>query len=394
MKNHENSMLLPTQTTGLTPHFYDQEEAKGRALLSNRIIEAFQPQIFNVTGYPVHVTSEAELWRYVDVMHETRLKSTVEDLLQGLTPEEFEIFRRAVSFMIAFTTSTFGRPLRCENALMRAMNIFRYIRAAKPQRVMEFGPGSGYLGLLHILDGIQYIGVENTQAFYLLQNRMWSAASEGKLCDLASDPMSFRDIAGHLSDYRAFHIPWWKTIDTALDDFPVTSDLVTANHCLVEMHDNAMKYYVRLSGAALRNGHGPFLFEGWGYELLRSRGIVTREFDAAGFRLAHVEDSIVAFSPDRKDRGYLTLPRRTSYREKLRSAGRRFIRLETFQQGYEISSYAGSNPLSTFVRDTQAKARSAATVTYQDVIAFLTSAYGKGAADAEDRFLEAIGKAY
>ena len=34
---------------------------------------------------------------------------------------------------------------------MRAMNIFRYIRAANPTSVVEFGPGSGYLGLLHIL---------------------------------------------------------------------------------------------------------------------------------------------------------------------------------------------------------------------------------------------------
>jgi hypothetical protein len=387
-------MLLKTGALVLTPEIYDLEEEKGRALLSNRVIEAFQPQVFNTTGYPVHVTSNAELWRYVDVMHETRLKATVEDLLKGLTPDEFTLFQRAVNFMIEFTTATFGRPLRCENALMRAMNIFRYIRAAKPQRVMEFGPGSGYLGLLHILDGISYIGIENSQAFYLLQNRMWSAAAKGSICELVGEPMSLREAANHLSEYSALHVPWWKAIDLDLENSPVNVDLVTANHCLAEMHGNAMKYCVRLAHAALKSNHGPFIFEGWGYELLRSRGIVTREFNDVGFRLCHVEERAVAFSADRQSGGYLALPRRTSVREKLRSVKRRFLRMETFPHGYEIASYSGPNSVSAFIQNTQANARAAATVTYRDVNAFLANIYGKNAESEEERFLELIGKTY
>ena len=387
-------MPLTSEMPTLTPQIYDRDEDKSRALLSNRVIEAFQPQVFNVTGYPVHVASEAELWRYVDVMHETRLKSTVEDLLQGLTPDEFALFQRAVRFMIDFTTATFGRSLRCENALMRAMGIFRYIRAAKPKRVIEFGPGSGYLGLLHILDGISYIGVENTQAFYLLQNRIWSAATKGSFCKLASDPMTLRDAATRLAQYRAVHVPWWKAVDMELVDLPLAVDLVTANHCLAEMHDNAMKYYVRLAHAALKNARGPFLFEGWGYELLRSRGIVAREFDSAGFRMCHVEERVVAFSSDREAGGYKTLPRPTSYREKLRSVTRRFLRLDTILHGYEIASYSGRSTLSTFIRDTQENAKKSATVTYADVTAFLASVYNKKNNSEEERFLELIGKSY
>ena len=387
-------MPLKSAADPLMPDLYDLEEKKGRALLSNRLIEAFQPQIFNQTGYPVHVSSEAELWRYVDVMHETRLKSTVEELLQGLTPDEFELFQRAVTFMIQFTTSTFGRPMRCENALMRAMGIFRYIRAAKPNRVMEFGPGSGYLGLLHILDGIQYVGIENTQAFYLLQNRMWSAATGGNFCELATDLMTLRDAAGQMPGSRALHVPWWKTVDFDLENLPLAVDLVTANHCLAEMHDNAMKYYVRMAYAALKHNRGPFIFEGWGYELLRSRGVVAREFDAVGFGMAHVEDRAVAFSSNRESSGYLPLPRQTSYGEKIRSVLRRFIRLESFPQGYEISSYGGPNSVSILIRDTQEKAKNAATVTYRDVIAFLADAYKNIPANEEERFLELIGKSY
>jgi hypothetical protein len=383
-----------TVTAPPTPQAYDQAEEKGRALLSNRVIEAFQPQVFNATGYPVHVTSEAELWRYVDVMHETRLRSTVEDLLGGLTPDEFALFRRAVNFMIEFTTATFGRPLRCENALMRAMNIFRYIRAAKPGRVLEFGPGSGYLGLLHILDGISYVAVENTQAFYLLQSRMWSAATNGSLCELATDPMTFPQAAGHFADYKTVHVPWWKVVDCDLQNAPLAVDLVTANHCLAEMQDNAMKYYVRLAYAALKKVRGPFLFEGWGYELLRSRGIVAREFDAVSFRMGHVEERIVGFSSERETSGFMELPRRTSCQEKLRSVIRRFLRLETFPHGFEIIGYNGANSVSTLIRNTQAKTHGAATVGYPDVIAFLAEAYKGKTVNDEETFLELIGKAY
>jgi hypothetical protein len=393
-KNRENTMHLNTERVALTPEAYNWEEAKGRAGLPNRVIEAFQPQVFNTTGYPVHVDHTQDLWRYVDVMHETRLKSTVEDLLQGLTPSEFELFRRAVTFMIEFTTATFGRPLRCENALMRAMSIFRYIRAAKPRSVMEFGPGSGYLGLLHILDGIQYIGIENTQAFYLLQNLLWTAATGGKFCELATGTQTLRDAAAHISEYRALHVPWWKTVEFDLDNPPVSVDLTTANHCLVEMHANAMKYYTRLAYAALKGNHGQFIFEGWGYELLRSRGIVTREFDLVGFRMCHVEERVVGFSSDHQITDFMKLPRKRSYREKLCGMQRRVIRMESVPFGYEIESYSAPNSISTLIRDTQKKVRTTATVTYDDVLDFLADVYGKMAANDEECFLRLIGKTY
>ena len=179
-----------------------------------------------------------------------------------------------------------------------------------------------------------------------------------------------------------------------LEDFPLTVDLVTANHCLAEMHDNAMKYYVRMAHAALKDAGGPFVFEGWGYELLRSRGIVAREFDARWISMCHVEERVVAFSSDPEMGDYKVLPRPTSLREKFRSASRRFLRLETFLHGYEIASYSGPNPLSAFVRNIQENAKRHTTVGYGDVTAFLASAYGNKNASQEERFLEWIGKSY
>jgi hypothetical protein len=195
----------------LQPATYNALEAAGRRNLPNRIIEAFYPETFNATGYPVQVRDDGELWRYVDVMHETRLEQTVDEVLNGLTSEELSLFERAVRFMIGFTQEHFGRPLRCENALLRAMNIYRYIRALTPRMVMELGPGSGYLGLLVLLDGIGYLACENTQAFYLLQNHLWSAAAKDRFLDLADDDRSLRDVLSNAPNGAVVHVPWWKT---------------------------------------------------------------------------------------------------------------------------------------------------------------------------------------
>ena len=176
------------------------------------------------------------------------------------------------------------------------------------------------------------------------------------------------------SDYRAIHVPWWKAVDLDLENPPLAADLVTANHCLAEMHDNAMKYYVRLANAALKPKAGTFLFEGWGYELLRSRGIVTQEFNAAGFRMAMLEKERWHFRRTARWRRQ-RICRGPPPTEKLRSALRRLLRLEPVLHGYEISAYAGRNTLSAFVRQTQEDTRKNATVHYSDVTAFLATAY-------------------
>ncbi len=378
----------------LMPSEYDALESAERMRLTNRMIEAFRPVTFAATGYPVHVSDERELWRYVDVMHETRLRDTIENVLHGLTPDEFAVFRRAISFMCDFTVRNFGKPLRCENALLRAMNVYRYIRAFNPRTVMELGPGSGYLGLLHILDGTGYIGCDNSQSFYLLQNRLWATAAGDRFSELAQDPRSLRAALSEDLHGKAVHVPWWKLIDLELDALPAAVDVVTANHCLAEMQHNALRYSLRLAYRLLAARKGPVVFEGWGYELLHPRALVAREFDSAGFGLYHLDDHIAAFaSRDRPATEYLALPRPVSLKRRLRNFTRRIVGLERIPYEYDVTIYSGHNDVSSAIRHTNDGVKKAATLNYADVTAFLSKVYGDETSP-EERFLALIDRRY
>jgi hypothetical protein len=381
-------------TATLQPTVYDALEAAGRGGLPNRVIEAFHPETFSATGYPVHIRDEGELWRYVDVMHETRLEQTVNQVLGGLTDEEFALFGRAVRFMIGFTQAQFGHALRCENALLRAMNIYRYIKALKPSTVMELGPGSGYLGLLLILDGIGYIACENTQAFYLLQNRLWQAAAGVRFLELAEDGRSLREVLSGLPDAAAVHVPWWKVVDLDLANLPGSLDVVTANHCLTEMQPNAMKYYLRMASSLLQPLPGAFVFEGWGSQINHPRGEVAREFSNTGFRLCHADGSVVAYVARAESEQYGHVPLPVSAKHKARNLARNLVGLPTVPYSYFIDRFSGGNRISKIIAGIEATLPNIAVHKYDDVTRFLSKVYGAGVASAEERFLALIGQNY
>jgi hypothetical protein len=79
---------------------YDVAERAAAQKYPNRILQAFYPEMFATLGYPTRVECVGQLWRYVDLMRETRTHYNVEVLLQGLTTEEFELFKR-VTRMVA-----------------------------------------------------------------------------------------------------------------------------------------------------------------------------------------------------------------------------------------------------------------------------------------------------
>jgi hypothetical protein len=53
---------------------YDTAEAAAADRFSNRIVQAFYPEMFQTLGYPMRVKRDGQLWRYIDVMHETRTR--------------------------------------------------------------------------------------------------------------------------------------------------------------------------------------------------------------------------------------------------------------------------------------------------------------------------------
>jgi hypothetical protein len=375
-------------TISLSAAAYDQAEATSRLSLTNRMIEAFSPAAFNATGYPVHVGDDRELWRYVDVMHETQSRHVIERVLDGLTSTEFAVFKKAAQFMVEFTRAHFGRPLRCENALLKAMNVYRYIKALDPHVVFEIGPGSGYLGLLLILDGIGYVACDNTQAFYLIQNRMWSTVAGGNFRELASEEGTLRDaLCGDLKG-KVVHVPWWKVVDLDLLSLPSKIDLVTANHCLAELQINAMKYYMRLAFRLLSNSKGPFAFEGWGANYLNSASDVTREFINASFRLNYEDKFITVFGTSETEQTNPP-PRPGRIPHRIRNVVRSALGFATIPRPYLVGGFRGNNKYSSLIQNVRGNHHASRKYYADEIMEYLAEIYPQ-AEDPEEKFLRLI----
>lgn len=276
---------------------YDAAEVTASEQFPNRIVQAFHPEMFQTLGYPMRVTRADQLWRYIDVMHETRTHFNMEVLLKGLTAEEFELYKRVVKIVDAYTTSQFGMRAHPTPALLRAIHALRLIKIvtgnARPP-VLEVGPGCGYLAMLLIMEGYPYIGTDVAQAFYLYQNRMLSLVAT-ELRELATEDGDILTVP-QPKPGTAIHIPWWKWITLSPDKIKLAAGIMTCNHALCEMHTHSMIYLAVVGRRMLSNfpGGGKFIFENWGYDLLHSRESVAQKFAEHGLRVVHDEYAMSA----------------------------------------------------------------------------------------------------
>ena len=310
-------MVSETIAAMLTVEEYNQKESAAVAAFPNRVVEMVNPVVFAAEGYPARVRSDSELWKYLDVMHETRFERDFANLHGGaITEKQFDQLRQVARTAHEFSRASFGLNLTTRGSLLRALNIFQHIADifdGSPARVFELGPGSGYLGCLFILNGWSYAASDIAQAFYLFQNRLWNHASGGKLKDLASDA----DWDGKTSPGEPVHVPWWEFYKLFEKQMPEV-DVVTCNHALAEMHPNSMAFALRVAREMLRGkGLKAFVFEGWGFERFVPRSTITKEFHRCGFNLVHNDDQITVFAPRESDCAspFARLPRLGSFQE-------------------------------------------------------------------------------
>jgi len=276
---------------------YDAAEAAAADRLPNRIIQAFYPEMFQTLGYPMRVKSADQLWRYIDVMHETRTNFNMEILLRGLTTEEFELYKRVVKIVDENATKQFGIRAHPTPALLRAIHALRLIKIvtgeARPP-VLEVGPGCGYLAMLLVMEGYPYIGTDIAQAFYLYQNHMLSLVATN-LHELATEEADILTVA-QPKPGTAIHIPWWKWVTLSPQKIKLSAGIMTCNHALCEMHTHSMVYLAVVGRRMLSNfpGGGKFIFENWGYDLLHSRESVAQKFAEYGLQVCHDEYAMTA----------------------------------------------------------------------------------------------------
>jgi hypothetical protein len=142
--------------------------------------------------------------------------------------------------------------------------------------VYEIGPGNGYLGALLALSGDRYAATDNSQAFYLWQNRLLAAIAPDEFWDWAEK--------GPPPDApRIQHWPWWDHVKLR-HRAPLHIDIFVSNCNLGEMNPYALKYTTRIARRLLaKSPIGRFLYVSVGNPLHASPAGIEQEIQRSGF---------------------------------------------------------------------------------------------------------------
>ena len=240
---------------------YNQAERAGRATVPNRTIESFSLEVFNATGYPCRIDDESELWRYHDVMQEGRFKQNLR-LIGSYSEHDFDLVTRSAKQILGFSERHLPIRNSGKHALTRSLYQYQLLMKNRPHdgplRILEIGPGSGYLGMLLANDGHQYFAMDAAQAFYLYQKKLWSDI-------YGADYFDYSESTSRPDSAKVTHIPWWQFANFSI---PIPDvDVVTINHALAEMHPQAVKtIFARLYSAWGDTDKKLVLAESMGYD--------------------------------------------------------------------------------------------------------------------------------
>jgi len=257
---------------------YNQAERAGRATVPNRAIESFSLEVFNAVGYPCRIEDESELWRYHDVMNEGGFKETLR-LIGSYSEHEFDLVTKTARQILSFSERHLPIRNSGKHALTRSLYQYQLLMKYRPHngplRILEIGPGSGYLGLLLANDGHQYFAMDAAQAFYLYQKKLWSDI-------YGADYFDYSESTSRLDTAKVTHIPWWRFANLSI---PIPDvDVVTINHALTEIHPQAVKtIFARLYSAWGDTDKKLVLAESMGYDYFKRKHAMYADIRSAGF---------------------------------------------------------------------------------------------------------------
>lgn len=272
---------------------YNKQECKGKIMLSNRFIRAFKPKLFEAGGFPTTVQVEDELIRYIDSMHAYSFDTHYNKLCGGITREEFELLKKCTYDIYELTKKTYRGEFLVKAPMIASICEKRIIEAAlgtiENKRVFEIGGGSGTLGCLLLEDGIKYAATDVTQAFYLIQNRLFNHICQNSINELVNEELN--------NNSRCIHIPYWKLWE--MRNSPIETDLVVSNHALLEMSPNSLRFYLNFCRKALeKSEEGIFVFQGGGWRIDQNLIDLINLFEEYGYYLKYFDHSkeIAGFS--------------------------------------------------------------------------------------------------
>jgi hypothetical protein len=271
---------------------YDAAEQDGRVDLSFAEIMAFSPRTFAQYGFPDRVKVERELARYADWNRDLGNQEYFKpgQFLKGpavqtdFTLDEVELLTRLRDQVVEMTEHRLGRAVRplcgpfAQLGLFRILNALRDIYDLPHLSVFEVGPGTGYLGALLLNQGHSYASMDNAQALYLFQNRLFSHVAAGERAEWGN-----ADCRGYRKLARCTTIPWWEFVRLPRH-CPFNVDLVISNTNLCEMTIDAMRFVVRIAQRMLAESKlGMFLFTNIGHAAQSNYDIVHGEFERTGY---------------------------------------------------------------------------------------------------------------
>lgn len=273
----------------ISVHEYAISERTHSARLANLEIAAFGPVVFNQLSFPHAVSDEQEIVRYVDSMHEDEAGNYYSSDFQ-VSEAELGLIEKIRENVRELTCQNFRRPIVPVIAPLGALKMFRVLseisrlHGNKKLKIVEFGPGSGYLGAMLALCGHQYVSIDIAQAMYLWQNRLYCKLFGDNFTELARDenPIS-------ADDKLITHIPWWRLRE--LYDKPfANTEIIVADRVVSEMSKNAFLFNAALSQRLLgtRTASGGavsslIIFDSFGFKRNRPPEVVLSDFEVAGF---------------------------------------------------------------------------------------------------------------
>ncbi len=319
---------------------YDRAEAAARARLSMREAQAFAPATFEDQNYPVRVQEEASLLRYVDTMHETFEGKFFDPSLFKYSRAEGELIGRVAGKVATMTKDRYAHSIRPWMSPFGAVPAFRVIRAfaermgIEQPRVLELGPGSGYLGALCMEFGDAYTSMDNTQGFYLWQNRLMNLFAGDDFNELAD----VKDWGVH-TEARAVHLAWWQWASMGTHP-PLEADIVVCDHALGEMHPMALRHVLRSIRRILAGG-GPrmFFFTAPGKEHYSDLNTIGRACIQSGLQLLTF-GKFMAFTTPESSLSKYSIPAENAFKTRFKYRLRRMLS--------PIKSQLGLTPLAEF----------------------------------------------
>jgi hypothetical protein len=161
-----------------------------------------------------------------------------------------------------------------------------------PLKILEIGPGSGYLGMLLANDGHEYFAMDSAQAFYLYQKKLWSDV-------YGADYFDYSESLSGPANAKLTHIPWWRFANFSI---PLPDiDIVTVNHALAEMHENAVRtIFSRLYAMWGDDDKKIVIAEKLGYDYFKRKDTIFTNIRSLGFSLKRPHTGVFTWRPNKE----------------------------------------------------------------------------------------------